>query len=74
MTARTVMLRVRPSDLARWRAYAARYAYADEYALIRAAVDQFVQPPGDQLRDARLAAEVRRAVAENEIEVSRVKP
>ena len=64
MTARTVMLRVRPSDLARWRAYAARYAYADEYALLRAAVDQFAQSPGDQLRDARLAAAVRQAVAE----------
>lgn len=64
MSARTVMLRVRPADLARWRAYAARYAYADEYALIRAAVDQFAQSPGDQLRDARLAAAVRQAVAD----------
>lgn len=64
MTARTVMLRVRPSDLKRWRAYAARYAYADEYALIRAAVDQFVQSAGDQLRDARLGAAVRQAVAD----------
>lgn len=64
MTARTVMLRVRPSDLERWRAYAARYAYPDEYALIRAAVDQFAQSAGDQLRDSRLAAAVRRAVAE----------
>lgn len=64
MTARTVMLRVRPADLARWRAYAARYAYADEYALLRAAVDQFAMSAGDQLRDARLAAAVRQAVAE----------
>lgn len=63
MTARTVMLRVRPSDLARWRAYAARYAYPDEYALIRAAVDQFVASPGDP-RDARLGAAVRQVIAE----------
>jgi len=64
VTARTVMLRVRPADLERWRAYAARYAYADEYALIRAAVDQFVMSPGDQFRDARLGAAVRQAVAD----------
>lgn len=70
MTARTVMLRVRPADLERWRAYAARYAYADEYALIRAAVDQFASSPDDQLRDARLGAAVRQAVADLDGEAS----
>lgn len=56
--ARTALLRVSPSDLARWRSLAESRGYADVYDMIAVAVEQ-LDPGDEQGRMAYLGREVR---------------
>jgi hypothetical protein len=63
VSTRSAMLRVVPADLAEWRRAASRYGYADEYALIRAAVAAYCSAPSQAVRDQVLGATIRELVS-----------